>query len=135
LKEKRKDDTILVRMKRILVVEDDQYIRELYELLLKEAGLEVEAVADGETGLSKAKEGGYDLILLDILLPGKDGLTVLKELKKYPPLKENKKIIMLTALDRDEFVKSAMRMGADGYLIKSSLNPDDVVNEVMAFLK
>ena len=122
-------------MKRILVVEDDQYIRELYELLLKEAGLEVEAVADGETGLSKAKEGGYDLILLDILLPGKDGLTVLKELKKYPPLKENKKIIMLTALDRDEFVKSAMRMGADGYLIKSSLNPDDVVNEVMAFLK
>ncbi|MFC1727019.1 response regulator transcription factor [Patescibacteria group bacterium] len=122
-------------MTRILLVEDDQFTRELYQTLLKEEGYEVDAFADGESGFLKAVEGGYDLILLDIMVPKKDGLTFLKELKRLKPKKENKRIVMLTVLDQDEFIKTAFRLGADGYLMKSALTPDGVLGEVKAFLQ
>lgn len=122
-------------MARILVVEDDQFTRELYETLLKEAGYEVEVAGDGKTGFLKAVEGGFDLILLDIMLPGKDGITFLKELKKLKPKKPNRRIVMLTVLDQDEFIKTAFKVGADGYLMKSALTPDGVLEEVKAFLQ
>lgn len=121
-------------MARILLVEDDKFTRELYELLLKEEGYQVDTAEDGEIGYTKAIEGGYDLILLDIMLPKKDGLTVLKDLRRNPPKTINKKIVMLTVLNQDEFIKSAMRLGADGYLMKSSLKPDEVLKEVKTFL-
>jgi DNA-binding response OmpR family regulator len=122
-------------MAKILVVEDDQFTRELYQSLLKEAGHEVEVAADGEAGLNQVVIGGYDLVLLDIMLPDKDGLTILRELKKAKPKHQNKKIVMLTALDQDEFIKSAFKLGAEGYLMKPSLTPDVPVKEVESFLK
>ena len=68
--------------KRILVVEDDQYIRDLYEEVLTEAGFEVDTAVDGEEGVVKAKKGGYNLILLDVMMPKLDGLGFLEELEK-----------------------------------------------------
>lgn len=120
---------------RILLVEDDQFTRELYQTLLTEAGHIVEAVEDGEAGFLKAVEGGFDLILLDIMLPKKDGLTFLREIQKIKPKKPNGRIVMMTVLDQDEFIKSAFKHGADGYLMKSALTPDGVLQEVEAFLK
>ena len=122
-------------MARILLVEDDQFTRELYETLLKEQGYELDVCQDGESGFLKAVEGGYDLILLDIMLPGKDGLTFLRELRRLKPKKDNKRIVMLTVLDQDEFIKTAFKLGADGYLMKSALTPDGVLEEVKAFLQ
>lgn len=122
-------------MARILLVEDDQFTRELYESLLKDAGHKVDVAEDGESGFLKAVKGGYDLILLDIVLPKKDGISFLEELKEVTPEQENKKIVMLTVLDQDEFIKSAFRLGADGYLMKPSLTPAGVLAEVKAFLE
>jgi DNA-binding response OmpR family regulator len=122
-------------MAKILLVEDDQFTRELYESLLKEAGYEVTVASDGKTGFAEALKGGFDLILLDMMLPKKDGISFLEDLKKAKPKKVNKKIIILTVLDQDEFIKMAFQKGADGYLMKSSLTPDEVLKEVAAFLK
>ncbi|MFH0864092.1 MAG: response regulator [Candidatus Gottesmanbacteria bacterium] len=121
-------------MARILLVEDDKVNRGFYEMLLKQEGHTVEIALNGEEGLSKILEGGYDLVLLDIILPKKDGLTILKELKKTPPKQPNKKIVMLTAMDQNEFIKSALSTGADGYLMKATLNPNDLLGEIRAFL-
>lgn len=121
-------------MKRILLVEDDKFIHEVYQTILEKAGYEVEVAKDGEVGLAKASEGGYDLILLDIILPKKDGLTVLKELQKTAPQKPNKKIVMLTVLDQKPFIKGALESGADGYLMKTVLTPNEVLKEVKVLL-
>ena len=67
--------------KKILIVEDDQFLREFYQELLQGEGYLVDVAADGEIGLAKIKEDGYHLVLLDIMLPKKDGLQILRELK------------------------------------------------------
>src|SRR3990167_5866710 len=85
--------------KRILVVEDERYLRELYVEILKEEGYEVDWAADGEEGYQAMYNGGYDLVLLDIILPKMDGLKILKKLKhETPPQKPNGVIIVLSNL-------------------------------------
>lgn len=122
-------------MAKILLIEDDKFIREIYQITLKEASYQVEVAEDGEIGLQKASQGGYDLILLDIILPKKDGLALLKELKKTPPQRKNKKIVMLTVLDQKTFIKESLKSGANGYLMKTVLTPKEILAEVKALLK
>jgi len=116
------------------LVEDDKHTRDLYRLFLKEAGYQVEIAEDGKTGLSKAIQGGYDLILLDIILPEIDGLKFLEEFKKVSP-RPKSKVVMLTVLDQDDYLKKAIDLGAAGYLVKSILSPDEVLAMVKGFLK
>ncbi len=119
---------------RILIVEDDQFLREFYQELLTSEGYATDVAADGEAGELKLKEGGYDLVLLDIMMPKKDGLQVLRDLKTSPPSKPNKEIVMLTNLGQDTIIKQCFELGASGYLIKSALNPDQVLNEIHTYL-
>jgi two-component system, OmpR family, response regulator ResD len=121
--------------KKILIVEDDQFLREFYQELLQGEGFQVDAAEDGEVGLTKAKLGGYSLILLDIMMPKKDGLQVLRELKLAPPSTPNGPIVVLTNLGQDVIIKQCFEMGAIGYLIKSSMNPDQVLTEVHSYLQ
>ena len=119
---------------RILLIDDDPYTRELYEELLRGEGYETVAVADGETGITEAVQGGFDLILLDIIMPKKDGISFLKEYKTLKLQKPNGQIIMLTVLGEDPIIKSCLELGASGFLIKSELTPDQVVKEVKGYL-
>jgi len=119
---------------KILVVEDDQFLRELYDELLREEGYTVELAADGQEGLDKASAGGYNLVLLDIMLPKVDGLEVLRKLKVSPPKLPNGPTVLLTNLGQDSIIKEGFSLGASGYLIKSAMNPDQVLNEVKVFL-
>ncbi len=119
---------------RILVVEDDQFLRELYDELLREEGYAVDLAADGQEGLDKASAGGYNLVLLDIMLPKVDGLEVLRQLKVSPPKQPNGPVVLLTNLGQDSIIKEGFSLGASGYLIKSAMNPDQVLNEVKVFL-
>lgn len=121
------------KQQRILVVEDDEFLSSLYKELLSEEGYEVTLVKDGESGLEAAEKGGYDLILLDIMLPKMDGLQVLKSLTKTS-LGNNGPIVMLTNLGQDSIVRDALKNGAAGFLIKSSMTPDQVLHEVRVFL-
>lgn len=119
----------------VLIIEDDTYIRDVYFDILTESGLKVEVAADGEEGLQKASQGGYSLILLDMMMPKLNGLGVLSSLKKTPPIKKNGPIILLTNLGHDPVVKEAIGLGVDGYLIKSDLNPEQLVAEVKKYLE
>ena len=120
--------------KRILVVDDDLYIRELYEEVLKDEGYNVETAKDGEETLGKLQQGGYDLVLLDIMMPKLDGLGVMESLKKNPPSIPNGPILLLTNLDHDPLIKEAMEKGAQAFIIKADITPADLLVQVKKFL-
>lgn len=121
--------------KRILIVEDDQFLREFYQELLQSEGYAVDVAAEGEIALTKLTEGGFDLVLLDIMLPKKDGLQILKDSKANPPKRNNGKVVMLTNIGQDAIIKQCFELGASGYMIKSALNPDQVLTEIHNYLK
>jgi len=100
---------------RVLVIEDEQKMADLIKRGLEEEGMEVETAYDGETGLEAGKNGNHDLIVLDLGLPGRDGLEIARELRntgaKMP-------ILILTAQDSTEMKVKGLDSGADDYLTK-----------------
>ncbi len=118
---------------KILVVEDDAFLREVFLETLQREGYEVESAANGNEGLEKLQQAGWDLVLLDIIMPEMDGLEVMKRINASGKEKPCKKVIFLTNLDNDNVLKEALTLG-DGYLIKSQLTPPDLVKEVKLFL-
>lgn len=120
--------------KKILIVEDDQFLREFYQELLQSEGYLVDVAPDGEIASQKVHQGGFDLVMLDIMLPKKDGLQILRDNKVNPPQNPNKTIVMLTNLGQDATIKEAFALGAAGYIIKSALNPDQVLVEINNYL-
>lgn len=120
--------------KKILIIEDDQFLREFYQELLQEEGYLVDVAQDGEVGLAKLREGGFNLTLLDIMLPKKDGIQILRDLKVQGPKQSNGPIVCLTNLGQDTVIKECFDLGATGYLIKSALNPDEVLQEIKSYL-
>lgn len=120
---------------KILIVEDDQYTRDIYQEVLAEAGYDITVAVDGEEGLVKIKEGGYQLILLDMMMPKLDGLGVLSALKETSPRIANGPIILLTNLAHDPVISKALSLGAKNFLIKSDLNPDQLVAKVREAVK
>lgn len=120
--------------KKILIAEDDEFLRELYADILKTEGYQVTTAVDGEDALQKLSQGGWDLVLLDIIMPKLSGLEVAKKAKEMPqPQVPNKSIIFLTNLDKGEEIKEALLLGT-GYLIKSQITPGDLVKEVKLYL-
>ena len=115
--------------KKILLVEDEDFIRELYVRQLTKAGFQVKSAVDGQSGLNLLKSEAFDLLLLDIMLPGMNGLQLLREFKTQNP---NSKMItiLLTNLGQEAVIKEGFELGAQAYLIKASYTPDQVVNEV-----
>jgi len=122
-------------MAKILIVEDDQFLREFYQELLQAEGYLVDVAADGETGEKKIRQDNFNLILLDIMLPKKDGLQILKDLKAKPPSSKMGSIVILTNLGQDAVIKECFELGAQGFLIKSALNPDQVLTEIKSYLQ
>jgi DNA-binding response OmpR family regulator len=100
---------------RIVVVEDEPAIRRGVTDALRLTGYDVTEAPDGAVGLHEAQSGGIDLVLLDLLLPKKDGLEVLNELRKTHP---NRPVIILTARGGEEDRVRGLKMGADDYVVK-----------------
>lgn len=121
------------KKKRVLIIEDDTYTRELFQEVLEEIA-EITTAVDGEEGLFKAQAGGYHLILLDIMMPKLDGIQILESLKNKPPQNPNGPIILLTNMAYDTIVKKALELGAKSYLIKADLNPETLTQAVKKFL-
>jgi two-component system, OmpR family, alkaline phosphatase synthesis response regulator PhoP len=122
-----------LKNKKILLVEDETFIRDLYQRQLTKAGFQVIVAADGQDGLNQLKSQPFDLLLLDIMLPGMNGLQVLREFKTQNP---NSKMItiLLTNLGQETVIKEGFELGAQAYLIKASYTPEQVVNEVRVAL-
>jgi len=119
---------------RILVVEDEQFLRELYIEILIDAGYNVDSASDGDEAFHKIHSGGYDLVLLDIVLPKRDGLQILKDLKKDPPVKANKAILILSNLGEEAIISEGVALGIRGHLIKSDYTPEQLLGEVKRIL-
>lgn len=119
--------------KKILIVEDEEYLRDLYVELLTEAGYDVDSASAGKEGYVKMKRGGYDLVLLDIMLPEIDGLEILKRLTEAPSEKPNKNIVLLTNLSKDLTISRGVALGIQGYIIKSDLTPGQFIKEIKTY--
>lgn len=119
---------------RILLVEDEEFIRDLYKRQLDLAGFETVISKSADEALPLVTQNAYDLVLLDIMLPGTlGGIDLLRKMKQDEKTK-SMKVVVLTNLGQDEVIKEAFQLGAEGFLIKSSLTPDQVVLEVKNYL-
>ncbi len=118
--------------KKILMIEDDEFIRELYERQLKLAGYSVETTPSGKDGLELLENNNYDLLMLDLNIPDLSGFQILESLQKTP--KEGMNIMILSNVAQDEFVSKGLSMGAQAFIIKSTYTPDRVVQEVKSIL-
>lgn len=118
---------------RILVVEDEDHIRELVVYNLKKEGFEVEGVGTAEKGLTRMKAQPPALLILDLMLPGADGLTLCRQIKADDGLRAVP-VIMLTAKGEEIDVVSGLEVGADDYVTKP-FSPRVLVARVRAVLR
>lgn len=117
--------------RKILIIEDENFIGELYERALHNAGYQTKVIVDGQQALAEAQTNIYDIILLDIMLPtitGTEILTTLRDTKLTPNFKA--KIIITTNLELDHEGRAAIENKADGYIVKADVTP----RELVAFL-
>ena len=121
-------------MQKILFIEDEPTLQKTVGHILEQDGFEVSNALDGEAGLAKAKEVKPDLILLDLILPRKDGFAVLEELKKDSITKEIP-VIVLTNLEGTKDVERALALGATTYLVKANYELEEVVKKIKEVIK
>jgi len=121
-------------MSKILFVEDEPNLQKAISEVLVQEGYKVFGAADGEEGLAMAKKEEPNLILLDLILPKKDGFEVLKELKADEKLK-NIPVIVLTNLEGMGDVEKALTLGATTYLVKANYDLEDVLKTVKSQIK
>lgn len=121
-------------MAKILLVDDQAEVRDAYEELLTSEGYEVDVALDGSEAIQKLAVGGYDLVLLDLLMPPPDGFAVLQSLKSHPPEKPVGPVIVLTNLSRDPLLQKAIKLGANSCIIKSNEAPNEVLAKIKTLL-
>jgi len=121
-------------MKKILFIEDESALQKTFRDVLEKEGYQMISALDGESGLRLAKSQKPDLILLDLILPKKDGFEVLKELKKDESTKEIP-VIVLTNLEDIESVERAIELGATTYLVKAQYTLTEVIQKVKKALE
>jgi len=120
-------------MKKILIIEDDPFLSEMYAAKFGQSGFRVEMAIDGKKGLEKIKTSKPDLILLDIVLPKMDGFEILRKVKEDSQLKKIP-VILLTNLGQKNEVEKGLALGADEYIIKAHFTPTAVMAKVKEVL-
>ncbi len=124
----------LVNMQKILIIEDDKFLRELIAQKLTKESYEVFEAIDGEEGIKKIKTEKPDLVLLDLILPGIDGFEVLSQMKKDPSLSQLP-VIILSNLGQKEDIEKGINLGANDYLIKAHFTPNEIIEKIKTVLK
>ncbi len=119
--------------KHVLVVEDEDFLVRVLTDNLESEGYKVEVALDGEEAMKKLKESRPSIILLDLLLPKKDGFQVLEEVKANPDLNLIP-VIVLSNLGGDDDIKRALSLGADDYFVKSQHPIAEVMEKVKKYL-
>lgn len=114
---------------RVLLVEDDQMLAGVYATKLEQLGYTYKHVADGESGIKEAAKFNPDVVLLDVILPKRDGFAVLKALKTARKTK-SVAVILLTNLGQDDDINKGMELGAASYLTKTNCTPTQIVSEI-----
>lgn len=120
--------------KRVLIVEDDEHISKVYEIKFAKEGIETFTARDGEAALAEIKTQKPDLVILDLMLPKKDGFWVLEEVRKDKEL-STMPVLVLSNLGQKTDQDRALGLGANEYLIKVDYSIQDIVEKVKGFLK
>jgi CheY-like chemotaxis protein len=119
---------------RILLIEDDKFFRDFYAFKLQQKGVEIDIAGDGEEGLQRVTEHIPDLILLDIIMPKKDGFEVLQALNDRK-LISLIPVLVFSTLGQEKDVAKAKSLGARGYINKSFFDFDRLFNTIMELSK
>jgi CheY-like chemotaxis protein len=122
-------------MRRILIAEDDFFIRDIYNKVFSLAGYEVILAIDGEEALQKITTSPklFDMILLDIMMPKITGFDVLKKLRLMSSPLKDIPVFILSNLGQQNIIEQAFKIGMDGYIIKSQMTPQQIVGEINNF--
>lgn len=120
--------------KKILLIEDDPFLSEIYMAKFEEAGFEMSLAQDGSLGLQKVKDEHPDLLILDIVMPNIDGFELLRIVKDERETKDIP-VVILSNLGEQEDVEKGLGLGASAYIIKAHYTPTEVVAKVKAILK
>jgi len=113
--------------RKVLIIEDEHFISELYVRALTRAGYEVTVEVDGQKGLDLAKTDEFDIILLDLMIPTITGMEVLRRLRRSGEAKIKAKIVITTNLEQREEIRADIESQADAYLLKAEITPHELV--------
>ncbi|MFA5178129.1 MAG: response regulator [Candidatus Paceibacterota bacterium] len=119
--------------KKILIIEDDRFLRELMSRKLLSLQFDVAVAVDGEEGLEKIKSEMPDVVLLDLILPGINGFEVLENAKKNPATAKIP-VIILSNLGQSEDIEKGLKLGAEDFLVKAHFTPQEIVNKLKSIL-
>ncbi|MEK7569140.1 MAG: response regulator [Patescibacteria group bacterium] len=119
--------------KKVMIVEDDEHISKVYEIKLAKEGMQTLLARDGEEAVAMIASEKPDLIILDLMLPKKDGFGVLEDIKKVPEL-AGIPVIVLSNLGQKTDQDRALGMGANEYLVKVDYPIQEVVDKVKGYL-
>ena len=128
------DDATHDKEIKVLVIDDDPFILDMYVLKFRDAGFQIETARDGGQGMEKIASFRPDILLLDVIMPKMDGFDVMKKIKDTIPSRAFK-ILFLTNFGQKEDIERGMQLGADGYIIKAHFTPSEVVQKVEELLK
>lgn len=120
-------------MAKVLLVDDDEVLGQMYKSKLDSIGHNVDLAFDGEEALQRIEETLPDLIILDILMPKKNGFEVLEIIKAHPTFKDTP-VVILTHLSEEEHKNHALEMGANDYIVKTLVGPEEVIQKILPFL-
>lgn len=123
----------IMKNKRIVIVEDEKSIRDLYQYKLKISGYDVRSTSDGESGLELIREFMPDLILLDLMMPVMNGEDMLEKLREFDWAKDIR-VIVLTNISKDEAPAKLRFLGVDRYVVKAHHTPQQIVDFVKTVL-
>jgi len=116
--------------KKILIVDDDKFLLDMYSIKFSEHGFELRSAEGGQEALKQVSgEWRPDIYLVDIIMPGMDGFQLIEELKRTGR-REGSAIVVLSNLGQKEDIEKALALGVDGYIIKASATPSEVVTRV-----
>jgi DNA-binding response OmpR family regulator len=121
-------------MKKILLIEDEKILAEMYRDKFTQAGFKVFLALDSKKGLALVKKERPDLVILDILLPKENGITFLAWLRKEPEISSTL-VVAFSNYDDPETKKRAIKLGAKDYLIKTNYTPQEIVKKIKEYLK
>ena len=120
-------------MKKILLIEDDPLLIDIYTTKLQQSGFEVQTVEEGEKAVTAIQQERPDIVLLDVVLPHVDGWEILQQVQASEELKRIP-IVILSNLGQKEEIEKGLRLGAVRYLIKAHYTPSQVVEEVVKLI-
>ncbi len=117
----------------IVLIEDDEILAEMYAAKFAKEGITLLRASDGDEGLALLRKAKPQLVLLDIMMPKRNGLDVLKDLKADPDLRDTY-VVLLTNVGEQNYIDEGFKLGAAQFLMKSNFTPREVVDKVKGWL-